>query len=258
MTRSQLGRCHVCRLPGTPHDPLYTSPWQDRATGVVRPLSVHEGSCTTALEHTYQQQKEGDPMTPKTTTEATEASVTIDPNETDGAANLAVPEDVVDAEPMAEAERLPMITTRDVVEWVRAKTPVPQFDPEDVARAIAWEIITSDNLEAALASAEIRDVDDFQFQTLTVLSVKWQPSTVDDTSVPVYAVMHAVTDSGESVLVTCGGLNVLAVMVKADLAGEFPLPVRFTKQATNRGYNTWKVELVRAHQQTMDGEGQTF
>lgn len=155
-------------------------------------------------------------------------------------------EPITDAEVLGSEADLPQVSTRDVVEWIRSKKPLPKFDPEDVARAIAWQIITAPSLEDALASGEMMQAQENLYTTLTISGVKWQPSDFDGQGSPVYAVLDIVDQvTGERRMMTCGGMNVVAAMVKADLAGEFPVRCRFTSVDTRAGQQTLKVELVR-------------
>lgn len=112
-------------------------------------------------------------------------------------------------------------------------------DPEQAAVAIAQEILNSQSAQDVLRSRETVPAAELLDIPIEVTTVRFNRSDFDQ-GPSLYALMRAIIlETGEVVIVTCGGRNVLAQLYRLCQLEALPTRVRITraKRATSAGYN---------------------
>lgn len=103
-------------------------------------------------------------------------------------------------------------------------------------------ILNADSLEDGAGGTT--DLLELYGVPLTVLSVKWQPSKMGQLGV--FGVIDVKTDDGVSHTVTCGGLNVVAILYRAEKDGRFPMRAKFRDVPTNGGFTALWLDVLPA------------
>lgn len=105
-------------------------------------------------------------------------------------------------------------------------------DPDEVVHGIVARVLAAGSLEDVLNKQAVVKLKDYVGRPLTVLGVRWGESDYEG-GVPFYAIVDAVVEAtGEKVVASCGGQQVLAqlyMMAKHDW-----LPARVTVDTVER------------------------
>jgi hypothetical protein len=111
-------------------------------------------------------------------------------------------------------------------------------DPDEIARQIIVRILKADDVEQVLEPAGALGARDLLGVPLEISAVRWQRSSLDG-GPALFALIEAQRlDEGEPVVVTCGGRNVLAQLLRLAQLSAFPQVVRIVEaeRETSRGY----------------------
>lgn len=134
----------------------------------------------------------------------------------------------------------------EVAQWVLEPDMMEQNDPEESARAILARILMSETADDVLKSRDVTHAQDILGEAIQVDSVTWQRSDHQQAS-SCYVVMHGKSlNDDRSMVITCGGRNVMMQLLKLDMIGAFPVKVRIEKsrKATANGYWPLWMELA--------------
>jgi hypothetical protein len=121
------------------------------------------------------------------------------------------------------------------------------LDPEKVAAAIASRILEAETVEDAFTMGGATPWQDRIGIPVTVLQVHFNQGRFD-AGPGAYAVVRAAElNSGEIRTLTCGSVNVMAQLIKAELEGALPIKCRLIQaaQQTAQGFFPLWLEGVK-------------
>lgn len=115
--------------------------------------------------------------------------------------------------------------------------PEVSTDPEAISREIMLQILTAETDEAMLAVGSATSWQDLLGIPVEIHSFHWRPSRYDQGSKVFFVVTAIRLDTGENVILTTSGTNVLAMLINLARRNRFP--------------SVWK--LVEAEKETANG-----
>jgi hypothetical protein len=123
------------------------------------------------------------------------------------------------------------------VEWLTERATTTDEDQFDVMAAIIADILKADNLADALREQSAASAKDLIGVPLMLHGFEIREGSFEESTIGFYA---ALTMSRPGVdgtrVVTCGGMKVLARLMKISEFGEWPVLVTFTSRETSKGY----------------------
>ena len=111
-------------------------------------------------------------------------------------------------------------------------------DPEAVTHGIVARILEATSLADVLNKQQVVSLRDLSMRPLKVLDVRWGESSYEG-GVPFYAIMDCVDlSTGEKIVASCGGQQVLAQLFMMQKNGWLPADVQVetTMKPTSGGY----------------------
>lgn len=117
----------------------------------------------------------------------------------------------------------------DLVAVLKGELPVRLGDPQEAALAIVERILAAPDIESVFTIAGTMGADDVLNQPFHLNGVEFRKSEFEQGS-PVYAIIMAtMVDTGEDIVLTCGGQNVTAQLAVAQKYGGPPWPIKLTR-----------------------------
>ncbi len=129
-------------------------------------------------------------------------------------------------------------TTRQVAVALLEGRVSFDLDPEAIAADIARRILEAPDTNAALQLGVAVHAREILGQPIVITGFRFQESGFDS-GPGAYAVLDAVNDdTGEGFAVTCGGVNVMAQLIRLAMDGDLPKRVKIieTDRQTKQGY----------------------
>jgi hypothetical protein len=125
---------------------------------------------------------------------------------------------------------------REIAAAAIAEMQATEFDSEQMM----FDILEANSLDDILDS-QVVHLKDIIGIPITILSAQLQESKFEDGMIPAYAVMRVEFDSGERAVVTCGASQVIAALVKAQIAGWYPFRCNTVSIKTGAGFEVIKL-----------------
>lgn len=158
----------------------------------------------------------------------------------------ATGEPVAPGDPRAEAEINAMLaqvvgpepSAQEILQAIVGGDDLPESNALQSQAGIVARILAADDSAGVLDMGEPTKAEDLEQVELTVSGVRWMRSTFEE-GPGVYAVIDALRgDSGDSVKVTCGGVNVMTQLLRLQTMHAFPQKVKIVKatRPTKSGY----------------------
>lgn len=119
-------------------------------------------------------------------------------------------------------------------------------DPEEISRSIVERILKAETFEDVFAPQAVRHARELLDVPLVVHGIRFNQSDFE-AGFGFYCLVDCTdAETGESVVVSVGGRNVMAQLFRADQLGVFPAKLKFTQPArpTRQGY--WPLWLTPA------------
>lgn len=119
-------------------------------------------------------------------------------------------------------------------------------DPEEINRRIVTQILSAQTPEEVITPVEVQHARDLIDIPLEIADVSWNQSDYEAGN-PWYAIVDAKrVDTGESIVVTCGGQKVMAQLFKYAIEKWFPMRAAFrqSERPTSAGYYPLRLEKV--------------
>jgi hypothetical protein len=112
---------------------------------------------------------------------------------------------------------------------------VPEAEPEDATRAIIRSILEA---EDPLAGLEVTPARELLGVPIMLTDVEWRNSDFSESGPGIFAIMRGQLEDGSSVIVSCGGANVLAQLYRLVKDGRIPeaIVIEESKKPTAKGY----------------------
>jgi hypothetical protein len=143
----------------------------------------------------------------------------------DGDATPVVADPADDTPDLPTARFVPAVTSQVLGRFLATATEVGQEDPEQIAMAIVERILNAKDVAEVLTPNQVVHARDIIGVPLNVTGIRWLESDFE-TGPGMYAIMDCVrTDTEASLVVSCGGQNVLAQLWKLNDLGAFPCRV---------------------------------
>ena len=142
-------------------------------------------------------------------------------------------------EATGEIMELPPAVQRMVLD-LRQKAGEASDNPAQVSLDILERILTADTIEEAASGTT--DMAEIIGQPLTITLKGWQASKLGQLGV--FAVLDCKDDSGKNHVVSCGGLNVVAILYRCENEDRFPIRGKFRDVETNQGYTTLWLDIL--------------
>lgn len=130
------------------------------------------------------------------------------------------------------------------IQWQVERASTTDEDQFAIMASIVAEIMDADSVEEVLREREALHARDIVNTPLILHGFELREGTYEDSQTGYYAAM-TVSRPGADVtrIVTCGGMKVLAKLMKLDQFGEWPQIFYFTEKKTNKGYGV--LDIVR-------------
>lgn len=131
-----------------------------------------------------------------------------------------------------------MAESVELTEYLTTTEALAIEDPEQVAFEIVSRILTGTTVDDILNRQQVMSGEALLGIPIIVARVKWHKSGYDQREA-VYALVEGTNaGTGEQVLITCGGRNVMAQLYALNKIDAFPLALKFGKASnpTANGY----------------------
>jgi hypothetical protein len=120
---------------------------------------------------------------------------------------------------------------RQVALWLLGAQEKDEDDAEESQLSIMLRILGAATKEQALASQEVKGADTLIGEPLEISDVKWKKSTKGEAR-GVYALITAKWETtGDDVIVSCGGKNVCAQLLRLKAGGHLPVRAAIVKSS---------------------------
>lgn len=134
-------------------------------------------------------------------------------------------------EELIAAYQEPEPDPRQVALWLLGAEEKEDDDAEESQLSIMLRILGAEGVDQILASQEVMGADELLREVLILNGVKWKKSTKGDGK-GVYALMMAHRETTDTdVVISCGGKNVCAQLLRLNAGGYLPHKVMVTKSA---------------------------
>lgn len=134
-------------------------------------------------------------------------------------------------EALIKAYQEPEPDPRQVAAWLLGTQEKDDDDAEESQISIMLRILGAETKEQALASQEVMAADQLLGETLEIRDIKWKKSTKGEGK-GVYALITAHWDTTDrDIVVSCGGRNVCAQLLRLKAGGHFPVKAAITKSS---------------------------
>lgn len=126
--------------------------------------------------------------------------------------------------------------------------PEVSTDPEAISREIMLQILTADSDEEMLAVGKATAWQDLMGIPVEITSFHWRPSGYDKGAKVFFVVTAHRMDTGEAVVLTTGGTNVLAMLINLARRNRFPSVWKLVEaeKETANGFKPLWLEAVKA------------
>lgn len=148
-------------------------------------------------------------------------------------------DEVTEAELLAPGTDLAIqSSSAEVATYLASQAAIDEEDPESTAFEIVNRILQARTPEEVLRRQQVLSAEDVLMTPLILGRVRWHRSDYDGRE-GAYALLEAANvNTGEPLLITCGGRTVMAQVWQLDRLGALPCRVQFGKasKATRSGY----------------------
>jgi len=118
-----------------------------------------------------------------------------------------------------------------IAKAIMGEATIDGGNPEDAGKAIVARLLMAESIDEVLSTNNVIGAEALLNATIEVHGVKWQPSGYDQ-GPKVYALIDC-TDviTGQRQLVSCGGQNVMAQLLRIQVDNGFPQRVKIVQSA---------------------------
>lgn len=124
------------------------------------------------------------------------------------------------------------------MDWIVGKANTNDEDQYAIMASIIDEILQSDSPEEVLRERSALHAKDILNTPLLVHGFEIRAGDFEESTINHYAALTVSREgSAETRVVTCGGMKVMAKLMKLDQFGEWPQIIIFTAKQTSNGYS---------------------
>lgn len=123
------------------------------------------------------------------------------------------------------------------MDWIVSKATTNDEDQYAIMASIIDEILQSDSPEEVLRERSALHARDITNTPLLVHGFEIRAGDYEESTINHYAALTVSRQgSAETRVITCGGIKVMAKLMKLDQFGEWPQIIIFTEKKTSNGY----------------------
>lgn len=134
----------------------------------------------------------------------------------------------------------------EVVEALLSPGATLADTPEDSARGIVEDILGATSAAEVLAEAEVVHARDMLDQPFVLFGARFNNSTAGGEGIQIYAMLDAVNDDGEKMMISCGARNVVTQVYRLMQLNELPQRVKIVERGVAKTGMNRPLRLVAA------------